>query len=411
MQLDGEALAQRLRAFLRRRELGAMHVFRVDDDDWDFYLFEFLSDTKRPVTLYRDGDGEAVAESYWTLRSDWSGGAPRYRPGPFSGMLELDTAAGERVFLYVHEWEGEYNQKPIVFLAADSLEIAEGLLRELSAFDRRESFRRAAGEICTYPHRSRIPKAKLHDWSALCLEDALERELREEVPRFLESREFYRERGLPFRRGLLLYGPPGTGKSAICQAVARSVEIPFLVYRATPEDEAEGIANIFRQARRLAPSIVCFEDIDVLLPARESHRLSEFLNLLDGAIASEGIFLLATTNHPETLDPALINRPGRFDLCREIPAPGESVRRRFLDRALEWLPEDNRQSLAAQSQGLSFAQIKEACIAANLRCYRNGEKPGMDLVAEQLDAQRNQDKLTKSLFRKTMKIGFVKEEK
>jgi chaperone BCS1 len=141
--------------------------------------------------------------------------------------------------------------------------------------------------------------------------------------RFLEHRQWYVDRGIPYRRGYLLYGPPGTGKSSAVVAIASALklDIAYLNLGSSTlgdSDLAELLSNL------PASAILLVEDIDCVFVERKAGEdkanrvsFSGLLNALDGVAASEGRLLFATTNHRERLDPALI-RPGRIDRQVEI---------------------------------------------------------------------------------------------
>lgn len=158
----------------------------------------------------------------------------------------------------------------------------------------------------------------------------------EDMRWFYGARDWYAQRGVPWRRGYLLYGPPGTGKSSLIRALASelSLDIATLdVGRATLSDEA------VREAMMTAPdrSLLAIEDVDAVFTGRDSGdqktgvSFSGLLNAIDGVAAQEGRALIMTTNHKERLDPALI-RPGRADLHVELGFINAATARRLFER-------------------------------------------------------------------------------
>ncbi len=146
----------------------------------------------------------------------------------------------------------------------------------------------------------------------LAIEASLETELFKDLDRFLHSRDLYRQRGIPWRRGYLLYGPPGTGKSSLIQAIASYYDRQLVSLSLTDMDDS---ALLRAWSEITATSIIALEDIDSVFEGRRSLgelSFSALLNTLDGAGAVEGSIAILTTNHRERLDPALI-RPGRCD--------------------------------------------------------------------------------------------------
>ncbi len=146
----------------------------------------------------------------------------------------------------------------------------------------------------------------------LAIDTLTEAELFSDLDRFLASRDLYRQRGIPWRRGYLLYGPPGTGKSSLIQAIASHYDRQLVSLSLTDMDDS---ALLRAWSEITATSIVALEDIDSVFSGRKplgELSFSALLNTLDGAGAVEGSITILTTNHREQLDPALI-RPGRCD--------------------------------------------------------------------------------------------------
>ncbi len=142
-------------------------------------------------------------------------------------------------------------------------------------------------------------------------------EIIEDIRRFFDRAEWYKERGIPHRRGYLFKGPPGNGKSSFIQALIGEFGMPLYVLSMTDKEFTD--RSLARAIAALPTrAVLLLEDVDSSLPARMAKKrkggvtMSGVLNAIDGAIASEGRILILTTNHPEKLDPALV-RPGRID--------------------------------------------------------------------------------------------------
>jgi mitochondrial chaperone BCS1 len=146
----------------------------------------------------------------------------------------------------------------------------------------------------------------------LALDPSVEADLFQDLDKFLASREVYRQRGIPWRRGYLFYGPPGTGKTSLVQAIASQYDRQLVSLTLTDMDDS---ALLRAWSEISSNCVIALEDVDSVFEGRKSLgklSFSALLNSLDGAGAVEGSIAILTTNHRERLDPALI-RPGRCD--------------------------------------------------------------------------------------------------
>jgi hypothetical protein len=236
-------------------------------------------------------------------------------------------------------------------------------------------------------------------WDDVVLPPPLLAAVREAVDGFFRHRGAFQALGFPWRRGILLVGPPGTGKTMILKAAVASVpDLPFLYVRDLRERTfQDAIRLIFQRARRLAPCILAFEDIDGFVT--DANR-SVFLNELDGFENNEGLLIIGSSNHPGQIDEALLKRPSRFDRVFHIGLPEAAERRAFCRHALSrsalaarLAPDLDLDQLAAQvaerTEGFTPAYLKEALIGAALERAQAGAM-GLDqafaaAVLRQLD--------------------------
>jgi chaperone BCS1 len=167
---------------------------------------------------------------------------------------------------------------------------------------------------------------------SVIFEDGIREALLADVREFLDSGQWYLDRGIPYRRGYLLYGPPGGGKSSFIQALASELDYSICLLNlsemALSDDRLNHLLNVLPER-----SILLLEDIDSAMncPERPHGKLtfSGLLNALDGVASSEERIIFMTTNHYDRLDPALI-RPGRVDVQQYIGrATHNQVRRMF----------------------------------------------------------------------------------
>ena len=210
----------------------------------------------------------------------------------------------------------------------------------------------------------------------LILSDAVRARLEAEVVGFFsdEAAGLYRSLGVPYRRGVLLYGSPGNGKTSIIRALAaRLPAVSGFVLRSAGSVGDDDFTTIVKRWSAAAPAILVIEDLNWLFPSQVN--VSTFLNLFDGLEAPRGagLMLVGSTNHPETLDPAINDRPGRFDVTMEVPSPDAALRRAFFRRALPDLADDAALArLTWATAGLSFAHLREVIQAAGLSAIRAG---------------------------------------
>jgi hypothetical protein len=224
-------------------------------------------------------------------------------------------------------------------------------------------------------------------FDTLILRGRLKDEIREDVQRFFAAQATYEEYGIPWKRGILLVGPPGNGKTLTVKALVNSLSVPCLYvknFRAQHGVDEISIRVVFDRARRTAPCVLVLEDLDAQLTPQNR---SFFLNELDGFALNRGILTLATTNHPERLDPAILDRPSRFDRKYPFDLPEQPERQAYLalwNAALKpalQLTEEGTRAIADQTEGLSAMM---AWIAAP-------EHPAMDeVMAAQVVTLREQ---------------------
>ncbi len=188
-------------------------------------------------------------------------------------------------------------------------------------------------------------------------------------------------------KGILLVGPPGCGKTLLAKAIATeskvnfiSVKGPALLSKYVGESE-RGVRDMFHKAKQAVPCIIFFDEIDALVPTRNSagsdahvaeRVLSQFLTELDGIEELKGVLVLGATNRIDMLDPAIL-RPGRFDEIVEINLPDQESRQRIFEvhlRNKPLAPGISASNLAAETDGFSGAEIEGVCTKAALRAVR-----------------------------------------
>lgn len=214
----------------------------------------------------------------------------------------------------------------------------------------------------------------------------------QEVVDFLHNPEKYQEIGAKMPKGVLLVGPPGTGKTLLAKAVAGEAEVPFFSISGSEFVEmfvgmgANKVRDLFKQANEKAPCIVFIDEIDTIGKKRDTgmgggndereQTLNQLLTEMDGFEGSKGVVILAATNRPETLDPALL-RPGRFDRRVPVELPDLQGREAILKvHAAKVKLADNVDfnAIARAASGASGAELANMVNEAALRAVRQRRK-------------------------------------
>lgn len=206
----------------------------------------------------------------------------------------------------------------------------------------------------------------------LILDDSVKSAIRTDFQQFLGARDQYSDLGLAWRRGALLIGPPGNGKTHCVRALVKELAVASLYVQSLQHQYYESeqlLQRVFERARELRPCVLIFEDLDALV---DEKNQSFFLNQLDGFEKNDGLVVLATTNHPERIDSAIIDRPSRFDRKYHFDLPQQDRREVFLSGwqqrlsdQVDWTA-DSVERLAQLTDGFSFAYLKELVVSSLL---------------------------------------------
>ncbi len=211
-----------------------------------------------------------------------------------------------------------------------------------------------------------------------------------EIVDYLHNPKKYTDVGASMPKGLLLVGPPGTGKTMLAKAVAGEANVPFFSISGSEFVEmfvgmgASKVRDLFRQAKEKAPCIVFIDEIDAIGQKRNSghmggndereQTLNQLLTEMDGFEGNNGVIILAATNRPESLDPAL-TRPGRFDRRVPVELPDLQGREAILKvhaKKIKISPDADFHAIARMASGASGAELANIINEAALRAVRNG---------------------------------------
>ena len=219
------------------------------------------------------------------------------------------------------------------------------------------------------------------------------KELLSEIVDFLHNPQKYREIGASMPKGALLVGPPGTGKTLLAKAVAGEAEVPFFSISGSEFVEmfvgmgAAKVRDLFKQANEKAPCIVFIDEIDTIGKKRDGagftggndereQTLNQLLTEMDGFDGSKGVVILAATNRPDSLDPALL-RPGRFDRRIPVELPDLQGREEILKvhaKKIKISDTVRFDEIAKAASGASGAELANIVNEAALRAVRDGRK-------------------------------------
>ena len=212
-----------------------------------------------------------------------------------------------------------------------------------------------------------------------------------EIVEYLHDPEKYKEIGASMPKGILLVGPPGTGKTMLAKAVAGEANVPFFSMSGSEFVEmfvgmgASKVRDLFRQAKEKAPCIVFIDEIDAIGKKRDGQvggndereqTLNQLLTEMDGFEGNNGVIILAATNRPESLDPALL-RPGRFDRRVPVELPDLKGREEILKvhaRKIKVADNVDFNKIARMASGASGAELANIVNEAALRAVRDGRK-------------------------------------
>ncbi|MCK4633227.1 CDC48 family AAA ATPase [Candidatus Bathyarchaeota archaeon] len=252
---------------------------------------------------------------------------------------------------------------------------------------RMEDFLNAYKEVTPTAMREVYIETPSVKWDEIGGLEEIKQELIEAVEWPLKNPEVFSRLGIKPPKGILLYGPPGCGKTLLARAVATESEANFITIKG-PEvfskwvgESEKAIREVFRKARTASPSVVFFDEFDALVRRRgmgfgdsgvTERVISQLLTEMDGILTLEDVVIIAATNRPDIIDPAVL-RPGRFDRLIYVPEPDEKARLEIFKLYTKDMPLETDVSLdvlTKMTKGYSGADIQALCREAALNALR-----------------------------------------
>ncbi len=263
-----------------------------------------------------------------------------------------------------------------------------------------------------------IPDVNWEDIGGL---DEVKEEMKRAVEWPIKYKEIYSAMSAKSPKGILLYGPPGTGKTLMAKAVANESEANFISVKG-PEvlskwvgESEKAIREIFRKARQAAPCIIFLDEIDSITPVRgrssdsgvTERVISQLLSELDGLEELRNVVVIAATNRPDMVDPALL-RPGRFDKLVRVITPNFESRKQIFSIHLKGAPlaeNVNIDDLSRDTEGFTGADIAALCSESKLIAIKNYIEEFETEIAEgkPFDAEKCDCKITQEILLETLK--------
>ncbi|RPH49078.1 MAG: ATP-binding protein [Desulfobacteraceae bacterium] len=294
-------------------------------------------------------------------------------------------------------------------IAAKSFEAVKRLYVDILEYDQKRECSKANASIIT----EEGTEISLSDtsWDNIILAPAMLEDLKAGIETFFKSRKEYRRFGIPYKRGFIFSGPAGCGKTLTAKTIISTMHLPayLIIPSSSPERTAISINWAFNRAATQAPSILLIEELEKL---SNKEHISMVLNLMDGLSTMKGVLVIATTNYPEKIDPALLLRPSRFDRVWHFPLPDAESRLRLLKKKAAGYFEDSvLEHVAKLSTGFSMAYVQEIFASALSFAIREGRQINDKDMIKSVETLKKQiksaNKATADVGTSSQSIGFA----
>lgn len=353
------------------------HTLRSDDYEFDVQAF---AEAGHCVISAHDS-------VFTHINTRWDSDDNEQRRFLVDGWFAVEWQSQEYDLLVLTYPTG-FNNTRICWLASPTAEAAEAFMKAVVMWNHEAHSEVLVFEDDMWHKDARLFKSiKNATMENLILASGLKEEILRDLQSFFAARDTYERYRVPWRRGLLLLGPPGNGKTHTVKGLVNALGLPCLYVKSIAGDKPStsqvNIRRIFERARATAPCMLVLEDLDSLVT---DENRSVFLNELDGFVNNSGIVTLATTNHPERLDPAIVDRPSRFDRKYHFGLPAQSERESYLkwwnatlEKELQ-LTADGLARVAHLTDGFSFAYLKELVMSSITAWMSVSNSGGMDTI-------------------------------
>lgn len=320
------------------------------------------------------------------VRTGWPGPGQELKERFYNSWLNVLWRGKLLEVLFLSWAEGCYMTRHL-WIIADDRQTAKDFFSEVCEWSDQ-----VRGEILVFEdgewekNKELFEAVKSATFDNLVLRDSLKQEIRVDFERFFASRELYDRHRIPWKRGVLFNGPPGNGKTHTVKALINQLKQPCLYvksFKAEGQTDQESMREVFSRARQTTPCLLVMEDLDSMI---DDANRAFFLNELDGFYANTGVVVLATTNHPKRLDPAIVDRPSRFDRKYAFELPADAERSQYIaawNNDLQWdlrVSGKTIPSLVRQSEGFSFAYLKELFLSSMMQWMALTGSTSMDKI-------------------------------
>ena len=379
------------------RELAELYPGKtiLEGQTWYFDLDAFVHDEKCSVVKEKT--------VFHHLKTDWMGTGKKLKQHIENSWLNVFWK-GQLLDVVLITWDENCYRRRHHWIVAEERKVAEEFFDEVCKWSSE-----VRGEILVYhdgyfqKDKELFNSIKNSTFDNLILPRVLMQQIQNDFQQFFNSCEIYEQYRIPWKRGAIFIGPPGNGKTHALKALINQLAKPCLYIRTFKSEygtEQENMAEVFKRARMTSPCIVVLEDLDSMI---DDRNRAFFLNELDGFQSNKGVVVLATTNHPEKLDPSILDRPSRFDRKYHFQLPSEDERSAYVAKWNDELRVELRVSetavprVVSDSEGFSFAYLKELFVSSMVQWMATGGNGSMDdVILTQVDLLRRQMKLKKN---------------